>query len=148
MRHETWLLAADEDEYLDMIDAPRPLERWSGISVPGFDTLRLATLHGLLTGDTMQASIERYEPIYVSSDDEVLILRVAEEMLESLIALDEESLVSLASELVASEDFDDASWAEDDLFDIIVAIKELAELAESQGQAIFLLIRMIDLVSE
>jgi hypothetical protein len=131
----THILAADEDEVEAIGESPAPLDEWSGIEADGFDTMKLATLHSLLTGDALQTALDLCEPIYVS-DDETMVLRVADELLEKLAALDEESLDEMSNELAATEEFEREQWIAEDLLDFLTELSELAQLAESQGQAL------------
>ena len=147
MQFETRLLAAEEDEYVAIGESARPLNEWSGIELPGFDTVRLATLHALVTGESMQMALDRYEPVYVS-DEQTVVLRLADELLEALVALDEESLESVAAELAATEEFENEQCHEDDVFDLLNSLSELAQLAESQGQVLFVAIRPVEVPEE
>lgn len=84
MQFEARLVAADDDEVVDIGESAQPLSTWSGIVLPGFDSVRLATLHALITGESLQLAMDQYEPIYVSAED-VAVYRVADELLESLV---------------------------------------------------------------
>ena len=147
MQFQTWLVAAEDDEYEAVGESPQPLNDWSGIELPGFDTVRMAVLHALLTGDSLQMALDRYEPVYVSAD-ETIVLHLADELFEALAGLDEDSMDSVASELVATEEFETAAWHEEDVVDLLGAISALAQLAESQGQVLFLVIRPADVPEE
>ena len=147
MQFETRLVAAEEDEYEAVGESAQPLNEWSGLDLPGFDTVRLATLHALLTGDSLQLVLDQYEPLYVSAD-ETIVVRVTDELFERLVALDEDEVLAVASELVVTEEFEEALWQEEDIVDLLAAVAELAQLGESQGQALFLAIRPLDVPEE
>lgn len=147
MQIETRLVVAGDDEIVDVGESSQPLANWSGIVLPGFDTERLATLHALLTGESLQLALDRYEPSYVSSDD-VAVVRVAEELLASLAELDDEAMTALSVELAATEEFEEAGWVEDNVLDLLAAVAELAQLAEDQDQSMFLVIRLLDMPDE
>lgn len=136
MRFESYIIAADADELLALGESSNPLDEWSGIETPGFDTVKIATLHCLLTGDTLQTALELYEPVYPSSD-ETGILRIADAVLEKLAGFDDDALRAVAYELAATEDFEAEHWSVDDVLSRLSEIAELAQLAESQGQALF-----------
>ena len=136
MRFETYIIAADADELYAVGESSNPLDEWSGIETPGLDTVKIATLHCLLTGDTLQTALELYEPVFLSSE-ETGILRIADAVLDRLAALDEEGLRAVAYELAATEDFEAEHWSVDDVLSRLTDISELAQLAESQGQALF-----------
>ena len=144
MEFVTCVVAADEDELADVAQSATPLDGWSGIEIPGLDTVKLATLHALLTGDSLQAALDLYEPALVSGGDgEILVLRVAGEMLEELALLDEESLETVAGELAATEIYEEEDADPDELLSLLAPLAELAQLAESQGQVLFVRIELI-----
>lgn len=136
MEFATNILAAEEDEYTAIGESTCPLDEWSGIEAHGFDTVKLATLHCILTGDSLQMALDLYEPIYVG-ENETVVLRIADEFLEKLAVLDEEALEDVASELAASEEFESEQWDAEDVLEHLTELAELAQLAESQGQVLF-----------
>jgi hypothetical protein len=142
MEFMTNIVAAEEDEYTAIGESTCPLDEWSGIEAPGLDTVKVALLHCLLTGDPLQMALDLYEPVYVS-ESETLVLRIAEELLEKLAVLDEEALENVASELAASEDFESEQWAADDVLAQLTELADLAQLAESQGQALFVWMALV-----
>lgn len=138
----THIVAAEEDEYTAIGESTCPLDEWSGIEAPGLDTVKVALLHCLLTGDPLQMALDLYEPVYVS-ESETLVLRIAEELLEKLAVLDEEAMENVACELAASEDFESELWAADDVLAQLTELADLAQLAESQGQALFVWMSLV-----
>ena len=132
----TLIVAAEEGELVDVGESNAPLEEWSGIEAPGMDTLKIATLHCMLTGDSLQMALDLYEPDYVS-ERETVVLRLADELIEKLALLDEEARGNVASELVATEAFEREHWDIDAVLDHLAELSELAQLAESQGQVLF-----------
>ncbi len=143
MQFASWIVAAGDDEYADVGEAAQPLNDWSGIESPGFDTECLAALDALLSGDTWQAALDRYEPVYVSVGDDTAVLRLTDELLAALAAIDDEVIESLAAELAAAEAFEEAGWPEERVFDLLSELAALAQLAESQAQNLFMLVRPI-----
>src|ERR1035437_6545112 len=106
----TIVVAAEEDELSSIGESNAPLDEWSGIEATGLDTLKVATLHCLLTGDSMQMALDLYEPAYVSAG-ETVVLRLADEVLEKLATLDGDAMEDVASELALTEEFERALWA-------------------------------------
>lgn len=142
MEFMTNIVAAEEDEYTAIGESNCPLDEWSGIEAPGLDTVKVAILHCLLTGDPLQLALDLYEPVYVT-ESETVVLRIAEELLEKLAVLDEEALENVASELAASEDFESEHWEADDVLAQLTELADLAQLAESQGQALFVWMSLV-----
>ncbi|WP_153115564.1 hypothetical protein [Rhodocyclus tenuis] len=139
------IVSADEDEYPEIAASPSPLKEWSGIEVPGLDTVKLATLHSLVTGDSLQAALDYYEPIYVEEgDSETIILRIDGEFFDALVALDEDDVENLVGELAATEAYENESYDVDDIYAYVVSLIDLAQLAESQAQLLFVWIRVVE----
>lgn len=137
----TLVMAADEDEYMAIGDSPNPLDEWSGIEAPGLDTVKLATLHCLLADDSLQAALDLYEPIYESAND-TIVIRLPDQIVERLAELDEDGLENVAGELVATEEYEREQWDVEELLARLSDLAELAQLAESQGQALFVWLRL------
>ena len=133
----TNIVAAEEDDVEAIGESQHPVDEWSGIEMRDIDTAKIATLHSLLTGDLFDDAIAHYEPIYVSSVEGALVLRLADEVAERLAALEEESLDDVAVELAATEEFEYADWSGEEIAAMLLELAELARLAESQGQALF-----------
>jgi hypothetical protein len=112
------------------------VDEWSGIERRGIDTAKIATLHCLLTGDEFEEAIGAYEPVY-AGDEGALVLRVADEVMERLATLDEEALELVATELAATEEYEMEQWEPEDVQALVMDLADLARLAESQGQVLF-----------
>lgn len=144
MEFLTCVVAAEEDEYPDIAQSNSPLNEWSGIESPGLDTTKIATLHALLTGDSLQLALDLYEPVFVTEgEDETLVLRIDTELFEELTLLDEESLENVVSELAATEIYELEGSDPEELLAFLTSLVELAQLAESQGQTLFVWIKLL-----
>ena len=144
MEFLTCVVAAEEDEYPDIAQSNTPLNEWSGIESPGLDTTKVATLHSLLTGDPLQLALDLYEPVFVAEgDDETLVLRIEAELFEELTLLDEESLENVVDELMATDVYEHDGSDPEDVLTFLTALSELAQLAESQGQTLFVWIKLL-----
>lgn len=138
MEFLTCVVAAEEDEYPDLAMSGAPLKQWSGFEAPGLDTTRIAALHSLLTGDSLQAALDLYEPVFVTEgEDEKLLLRIAPELFDALAGLDDEVLEELAGELAANELYEAEGVDPEEVLAYLTTLVELAQLAESQDQALF-----------
>lgn len=145
MEFLTCIVSADEDEYVEIAASASPMKEWSGIEVPGLDTLKLATLHSLLTGDSLQAALDCYEPVHVDEgENQTIILRIDDELLSVLAELDEDAVEGLVGELAASEAYENESCDVDDVHSYLLALADLAQLAESQAQLLFVWIRVVE----
>lgn len=132
----TNIIAAEEDEYAAIGESLRPVDEWSGIERRGIDTAKIATLHCLLTGDEFESAVGTYEPVYVA-DKGAVVLRMADELMERLATLDEDALELVAEELAATEEYEMEQWETADVQALVFELADLARLADSQGQAMF-----------
>lgn len=132
----TNIVAAEEDEIAAIGESLRPVDEWSGIERRGIDTAKIATLHCLLTGDEFEEALGSYEPVYVV-DEGAVVLRIADEVMERLAALDEEALELVADELAATEEYEIEGWDSAEVQALVFELADLARLAESQGQSLF-----------
>lgn len=136
MRFLTHIIAADADDLAAIAVASEPIANWSGIEAPGFDTVKFALLHSLLTGDPLHTALERYQPICTVAD-ETIVLHLSDLVVERLASFGEDALSDLADELAATQDFENEQWPVETVLARLVELAELAQLAESQGQRLF-----------
>ena len=132
----TNIVAAEEDEIAAIGESLRPVDEWSGLERRGIDTAKIATLHCLLTGDEFEEAIGAYEPVSVG-DEGAVVLRIADEVMERLASLDEDALELVAEELAATEEYELEQWEAEDVQALVMELADLARLADSQGQTMF-----------
>ena len=144
MEFLTCVVAAEEDEYPDVAMSGAPLKQWSGFEAPGLDTTRIAVLNSLLTGESLQGALDCYEPVFVAEgEDETLLLRIDPALFDALALLEDETLYELAAELAANEVYEAEGVDPEEVLAYLTALVELAQLAESQGQALFVWIKLL-----
>lgn len=132
----TQFIAAEDDEIDAVGESLQPVEAWSGAEFRDVDTIKIATLHCLLTNDLFDDVLAHYEPVYVSASEGAWVLRIADEVTEKLGAFDEDALAEVAAELAATEAFEQEGWPEEAIADMLVQLADLARLAEAQGQVL------------
>ena len=133
----TNIIAAEEDEIEAIGESLHPVNEWSGFEMRDLDTAKIAMLHSLLTGDLFDDALAHYEPVYVSAAEGAVVLRLADEVLQRLAELEEEPLEQIAAELGATEEFEAEEWEEGVIAAMLAELSELARLADSQAQALF-----------
>ncbi|CAB1369245.1 hypothetical protein [Denitratisoma oestradiolicum] len=131
------IIAAEEDEVESIGESLQPVSEWSGIELRDLSIAKIATIHCLLTGDLFDDAAALYDPIYISAAEGALVLRLADEMLERLVELDEDGLEAVTAELTETEEFESAGWGDDAIADMLADLADLARLAEDQGQGLF-----------
>jgi hypothetical protein len=132
----TNIVAAEEDEFAAIGESLRPIDEWSGIERRSVDTAKIVTLHCLLTGDEFEEAIGAYEPVYVA-DEGAVVLRIADEVMERLATLEEDALELVGEELAATEEYEIEQWETAEVQALVMELADLARLADSQGQALF-----------
>jgi len=132
----TNIVAAEADEYAAIGESQRPVDEWSGIERRGIDTAKIVMLHCLLTGDEFEEAIGGYEPVH-ATDEGAIVLRVADRAMQRLATLDEDALELVAGELAATEEYEIEGWDAAEVLAMVFELADLARLAESQDQVMF-----------
>lgn len=133
----TNIIAAEEDELEAIGQSLEPSSEWSGISLRDFTIPKIAMLHCVLTGDLLDDAYALYEPSHFCELEGAIVLLFPGELSGRLAGLDEDALCAVAEELAATEEFEEAGWAEEEIGEMLNGLADLARLAESQGQALF-----------
>jgi hypothetical protein len=133
----TNIIAAEEDEIEAVGDSLEPCSEWSGIALRDFTIPKIATLHCVLTGDLLDDAYALYEPSYFSEIEGAIVLRFSIGLADRLANLDEDALEAVVEELMATEEFEEADWDEEEITEMLNGLADLARLAESQGQVLF-----------
>ena len=131
------IVSADEEDVEAIGESQHPVVEWSGIEARDFDTAKIVTLHCLLTGDGLEDAFYAYEPVYVAGDDGPIVLRIPDELMEKLAGLEEDALEAVGEELAATEEFEMNDWPAEEVLSLVEQLSELARIADSQGQAMF-----------
>lgn len=139
-----YVVAADEDEIGAVGTALKPLEDWSGIQARDLDTLKFVSLHCLLSEDTYQDAIGLYEPVFLSGDEDTLVLRIPDRITAKLAGLDKEGVRAVGEELAASEEFERANRGVPETVLLLAQLADLARLADSQEQVLFVRMHLLE----
>jgi hypothetical protein len=131
------IVIADEDDIAAIGESLQPVSEWSGLQARDIDTTKIATLHCLLTGEGFEDALSQYEPVYVSAEEGATVIRIPDELVEKLAALDEDTLYSVGEELAATEEFELSGWPEEDVMTFVEELTELAQQADANGEAMF-----------
>jgi hypothetical protein len=132
----TNIVAAEEDEIAAIGESMRPLDEWSGIERRGIDTAKIATLHCLLTGEEFEAGAGSYEPVMWATRAPWCCAWPTRPW-SGWRRSDEEALELVADELAATEEFEMEQWEPAEVQALVFELADLARLAESQGQVMF-----------
>lgn len=131
------IVTAEEDELEAIGESQHPVEEWSGLEAREIDTAKLATLHCLLSGDGFEDALGAYEPVYAAGDEGALVLRIPDDIAAKLALLEDEAVEQVGEELAATEEFEMTGWPVEEVQALVELLSDLARLAESQGQVMF-----------
>lgn len=131
------IVSADEEDVEAIGESQHPVVEWSGIEARDIDTAKIVTLHCLLTGEGLEDVFNAYEPVYICGDDGPVVLRIPDEVMEKLASLEEEAIEMVGEELAATEEFEISGWPAEEVLTLVEELSALAQLAESQDQALF-----------
>lgn len=131
------IVIADEEDVEEIGESHHPVAEWSGIQARDIDTAKIATLHCLLTGDSFESALSRYEPSYVTSEESAIVIRIPDELVERLAQLDEVGIDDVGVELAATEEFELTDWPEQEVLTLVEELAALAQQADSNGEAMF-----------
>lgn len=131
------IVTADEDDVEAIGQSQHPIEEWGGIEARSIDTAKIATIHCVLTGDTLEDALSAYEPVYAVDHEGPLVLRIPDEVVERLAELEEDAAESVGDELAATEEFEMEGWPVGEVQALVGELAELARIAEARGQGVF-----------
>jgi|GEM_PF-335334 len=131
------IVVADFDEVEAIGESTRPIEEWRGFAANGVGAEKLAMLQSMMTGQTFDEALSEYDPVYAASEDGPWVMRVREELIESLANQDEEILEEIGEELAATAEFEMDGWPVDAAQAFVAELASLAEISVAQEKAIF-----------
>jgi hypothetical protein len=132
----TNIVAASDDDIAALCGSLHPIDDWDGIERRDIDATKLAVFHSLVTGDELGQALYLYEPI-CDNEAGLMVVRIADFVVERLVAFDEEALECIAIKLAATEEFELTEIDLDEVHDWVLAMAALAQLASSQDLSLF-----------
>lgn len=115
----------------------RPERCLAGIDSSGIDSVKLATLHSLLTGQDFESLLPSYEPTAVAGEDGPWLFRLPDDLTRTLADLSPDQRRDIAARWAAEEGFILDGWKSQAVHDAFEAIYELAVRAD-QSTALYL----------
>lgn len=133
----THIVIGDVDDAEAIGESDGPVEDWRGIEVRGIDPAKIAMLHSILTGETFEEALAEYDPVYAASEEGPWVIRIPDEPVEKLAALEEDALEQIGEELAATEEFERDGWPVNEAQALVEELAQLADACVSQGKALF-----------
>jgi hypothetical protein len=113
-----------------------PSRAFDGIDIKGIDSVKLGTLHSLLTGRTFEELLPLYEPAVTVSDDGPWVFQIPRDLVALLSALDGPRKNEVARQWAVQFALD--RWTEGEVATALGSISTLAKKGNEPGQALFL----------
>jgi hypothetical protein len=125
-----------------LLDSEDPLESWDGFAYTGLDRVRLITLWALAESASPDDQFdERLDAVRVINDNDLdrWVDILPPEMVAALgtiTTLDDREFDRLARSWRDTEEFE--GWKEDEVFDLLRQVGDLAETAQLENKSLFL----------
>jgi len=119
-------------------EASWPIENWRGIEIRGIDTVKMATLHTILTGQTFDEAYGEYLLAYEASEQGPWVAKIPNDPMERLAELKDEVLEQIGEELAATEEFERDGWPVEEVQLFLTELASLAGIAIVQRKAMFI----------
>ena len=138
----TQLVVAKPSDAKVLLDSENPLESCDGFAYPGLDRVRLITLWALAESDSPDDQFdERLDTVHVINDKDLdrWVDILPPEMVAALgtiATLNDSEFDRLARSWRDTEEFE--GWKEDEVFDLLRQVSDLAETARLENQSLFL----------
>jgi hypothetical protein len=133
----TDLVIANEADATNIANSHYPLDDFTGIDIKGVDSVKLTTLHSILSGEEFKDLLAQYNPIASASDDGPWVFVLPADLVARLANLDEAELADTAAKWGNTEEFQLDGWSQSNVTDVLRGIAHLARQASDQGKHIF-----------
>jgi hypothetical protein len=136
------LVVANPSDAKVLLDSEDPLESWDGFTYTGLDRVRLITLWALAESASPDDQFdERLDAVRVinDKDSDRWVDILPPEMVAALgtiTTLDDSEFARLARSWRDTEEFE--GWKEDEVFDLLRQVSDLAETAQLENKSLFL----------
>ena len=138
----TQLVIAKPSDAKVLLDSEDPLESRDGFAYTGLDRVRLITLWALAVSASPDDQFdERLDAVHVINDKDLdrWVDILPPEMVAALgtiATLDDNEFDRLARSWMDTEEFE--GWKEDEVFDLLRQVSDLAETARLENKSLFL----------
>jgi hypothetical protein len=119
-------------------ESQTPSRDFDGIDIKGIDTVKLGTLHSILTGEEFETLLPQYDPVYESSEEGPWVFQIPDGFTSRLASLSPAERTAVADQWAATEEFALDGWSPSDVGASLDAICALAASAGSSERSLFL----------
>lgn len=124
---ETDYLLSKTEDIDKVVTSLNPSKEFNGVYAKGSDPISLSALHSVISGkenDDVFAIIENFESVGGTDDGEVQVVRVPDEIRESLKEIDQSNIPGIVSRWIETDDYQCCGWQPK------IAVAFLAEMRE------------------
>ena len=115
-----------------------PAAEFGGIDIKGIDSVKLGTLHAILTGRSFKDLLPEYQPVIAVSDEGPWVFRIPSDLVTRLTSLAGDDKQVALAKWAATEEFELDRWSTTAVAETFDEIVSLARKAEEVGHALFL----------
>ena len=133
----TDLVIADEDDANRIAHSQYPLGEFTGIDIKGIDSVKLTTLHSILSGMPFEDLLAQYKPVIEASEDGPWVFLLPNDIVERLANLDESGITNISDQWGITEEFQLDRWSQNDVTTVLNDIVNLTRQASAQGKHVF-----------
>jgi hypothetical protein len=133
------LVLATEAELLAVPRDQAPVRVLPGIDIKGVDSIKLCTLHGLMTGAEFDPDLKDFPEVGASgSEDGPWLFRCPDDLFKRLSALDDAAARQLAEAWAQTEDFLGDGWPAEAVVECFHRIRAFANEAVASRKPVHL----------
>ncbi len=132
----TDLVIAEERDAAHIATLKYPLSEFAGIDIKGVDSVKLTTLHSILSGMPFKDLLVQYDPVAEASEDGPWVFLLPTDLVGMLAGLGEAEIVNIASQWGNTEEFQLEKWSQNDVAVVLSNIANLARQASVQGKRV------------
>jgi len=134
----TDFVVASRDDAQRVCDSNCPSRDFSGIEAKGIDTVKLGTLHAMLTGEDFDPSFMDKEPLCSGGEEGPWVFEIPEDLVRRLAELNANQTVSVAAEWAKTEEFETDNWSAAAVGGVLEELAGLCRRAEAEGKSVLM----------
>jgi len=132
------LIVGNETDAEEIVNTPAPSQAFGGVDIKGIDTVKLATLHSIVTDRTPAELRGAYEPTATASHGEAWLIPIPAELVSQLAALNSAERRSVAERWSRTDEFQMDQWNPQTIAQALDQICNEATKASSSQRTLFL----------
>ncbi len=132
------LVVAPADQAEAIAKATAPSTVFEGVDIKGVNSTMFANLHSLVTGESFERVLPRYEPVVQVGPEGPWVFRIPADVVSRLARLPEAKTIAISKRWAKAEEFARERRPEREALDVLRKISKLARRADESHQALFL----------